>query len=1082
MYTYRRILAAAFMLAAVVPMAAQNIRSTVIGRITDASSAAVPAASITITNLDTNQKRSVQSSGTGDYIIPQLEPGPYTLTAEHEGFRREVVRRIVLETGQDFRVDINLKVGAVSETIEVEATAPLINADNASIGGVVEQRKITELPLNGRNYLQLATLQPNVLPPTQGSANASRGGLNIAGASEVSNLYVKDGIDNNSASDGASHTPILDTIREFKVLTGTYSAEYGRASGAQIMVTTKSGGNDLHGSLWEFHRNSAFDARNFFSPSKPPFRRNQFGAVTGGRIRRDKTFFFLGYEGQLRGQQDASRLNLPTVAFRNGDFSAITTPIRDPRNSNTPFPGNRIPQPAWSPQGAGLLALYPQPNTAGVQNYAVSAATKNEAHQFMLRGDHRFSSKDSAYLVYEWQDSGGLSPLAGVGLPGYGTIGSSGTQHAVANWTHIFSPNWIAEFRMGFSRLKVLNLQEDYEVDVVKRLGIQGLTDVGKTPFNNGAPRVAITGFGGIGGGTNQPQGRGENTYHYVGAMTYIKGAHTFKMGGDYFLFLYNSFNTATGRGSFNFDGRYSGNSVSDLLLGFPFQASRALGEPFHNAVLKSSGAYFQDDWKVNSQLTLNLGFRYDLYPALTERVDKLSSFDPRTNTLIVAGGREAYLGPGGSVLIRNRADVGRQVFETDYNNVSPRIGLAWRPAKAGKTVIRAGFGMFYNIQMVGNGITPLSRSTPFREAQQAGPFSPPFLTNLRDMFTLTTSTPVVPGIQRDIKTAYIQQYSFGIQRELKRNLVLDVTYMGSAGHKLPVGWNINQALPGPGTVASRRPYPGWGSLSGGYISSVGNSNFNSMSVRLERRFESGLSFLTSYSWSKSIDMSPGVATDDASGTAVAQNARNLKGERGVSGFHIPHRFVLSTVYSLPFGKVAGNNKFVKAIVSGWQTTGIFTMQAGRPFSITSGRDESNTDGGADRPNAIGDWRVENPTVGRWFNPCTLLANGTRRNCLAGDTPAWQINAINTFGNVGRTTMRGERAVNVDIGIFRKIAITERLGAQFRAEVFNVANRPTFLLPIGNAASPTFGQITGAVSSGDFGAQRQFQLGLKIVF
>ena len=1071
-----------FFLVTATTASAQNIRSTVTGRITDPSAAAVPAASVTITNLDTNQKRSVKSSDSGDFIIPQLEPGPYTLTAQREGFRREVVRRIVLETGQDFRVDINLKIGAVSEVIEVEASAPLINTDNSSIGGVVEQRKIVELPLNGRNYLQLATLQPNVMPATQGSANASRGGLNIAGASEVSNLYVKDGIDNNSASDGASHTPILDTIREFKVMTGTYSAEYGRASGAQIMVTTKSGGNGLHGSLWEFHRNSAFDARNFFSPSKPPFRRNQFGAVTGGRLKRDKTFFFIGYEGQLRGQQDSSRLNLPTTAFRNGDFSTLATTVKDPRNSSSPFPGNRIPSSLWSPQGAGLLALYPDPNTAGTQNYNASAATKNESHQFMMRGDHRFSANDSAYLVYEWQDSGGLSPLAGVGLPGYGTIGSSGTQHAVANWTHIFSPNWIAEVRTGYSRLKVLNLQADNDVDIVKKLGILGLTDVGKTPFNNGSPRIAITGYGGIGGSTSQPQGRGENTYHYVGTMTYIMGNHTLKVGGDYLRFLYNSFNTSTGRGSFSFDGRYTGNSVADLLLGFPFQASRALGEPFHNAVLKSSGAYFQDDWKVNSRLTLNLGIRYDLYPALTERVDKLSSFDPKTNTLIVAGGREAYLGANGAVLLRNRADVGRQVFETDYNNVAPRIGLAWRPTRDGKIVIRSGFGMFYNIQMVGNGITPLSRSTPFREAQQAGPFSLPFLTNLKDMFNITTSTPVVPGIQRDIRTAYIEQYSFGVQRELRRSLVLDVSYMGSAGHKLPVGWNINQALPGPGTVASRRPYPGWGSLSGGYISSIGNSNFNSMTVRLERRFDSGLSLLASYGWSKSIDITPGVATDDASGTAVAQNARNLSGERGVSGFNIPHRFVLSSVYTLPFAKLAGNNRFAKAIASGWQTTGIFTMQAGRPFSITSGRDESNTDGGADRPNAIGDWHVANPTPDRWFNPCTLLANGTKRNCLAGDTPAWQINAINTFGNVGRTTMHGDRAINVDLGIYRKIAITERFGAQIRAEVFNVANRATFLLPIGNAASAVFGQINGAVCSGDFGAQRQFQLALKLVF
>ena len=498
--------------------------------------------------------------------------------------------------------------------------------------------------------------------------------------------------------------------------------------------------------------------------------------------------------------------------------------------------------------------------------------------------------------------------------------------------------------------------------------------------------------------------------------------------------------------------------------------------------MLVSSGAYFQDDWKITPRLTMNLGIRYELYPALTERVDKRSSFDPSTNTLIVAGGREAYLGPGGRVLVRSRADVGRQVYQTDRNNFAPRIGLAWRPANSGKTVIRAGFGMFYDIQMVGNGITPLSRSTPFREAQQAGPFSPPFLTNLRDMFNLTTSTPVVPGIQRDIKTAYIQQYSFGVQRELMRNVVLDVTYMGSIGRKLPVGLNINQAMPGAGAVNSRRPYPGWGGISGGFITSGAHSSFNSLATRLERRFDAGLSLLASYAWSKSIDYTPGVATDDAAAPVFAQNARNLAAERGVSSFNTPHRLVLSAVYNLPFARAAGGNRFLKAILSDWQSTGIFTTMSGRPFTITSGRVESNTDGGADRPNAIGDWRVANPGPDRWFNPCTLLANGTRRNCQAGDRPAWQINAINTFGNVGRTTMRGATALNLDAGLFRKINVTERISAQFRVEAFNLANRATFLLPIGNAASPTFGTITAAVSSGDFGAQRQFQLALKIGF
>ncbi len=1063
---------------------AQNIRAGLSGRVTDPSGAGVANAEVTLLNDGNNQRRAVAASANGDYRLPQLEPGTYTLTVEQSGFRREVVRKLILETGQDVRVDISLQIGAVSDAVEVEASAPLVNADNASTGGVVEQRKIVELPLNGRNYLQLATLEANVLPAAQGSANASRGGLNIAGGSEVSNLFIKDGINNNSASSGSTHTPILDSIREFKVLTGTYSAEFGRQSGAQIMVTTKAGTNELHGSAWEFHRNSALDARNFFSPGKPSYRRNQFGAVLSGRLWKDKTFFMMGYEGNRRGQQDATLRIVPSAAFRAGNFSAITTPIRNPRAGNTPFPGNIIPPSAFSPQGAGLLALYPQPNLTGANNFTAAAASRFTSEQFVVRGDHRLSDRDSFYLVYEWQDSGTATPFSGVGLPGYGVQASSGTQHAVASWLHVFSPSLIAEARAGYSRLKVLNVQEDYQVDVVKRLGIQGLTDAGRTPFNNGAPSLTVAGFSGIGGGTSQPQGRGENTFQYVGAMTWIHGAHSTKWGGDYFTFPYNSFNTAFGRGSFQFDGRFSGSSVADLLLGVPFRADRSLGEPFHNSVVESTGFYFQDDWKVTSKLTINLGLRYDLFPAIYERVNKISSWDPRTNTIRVAGGREAYVGPTGALLLRDRADVGRKVYKTDYNNVSPRIGLAWRPFGKTSTVLRAGFGSFYNMQSAGNGITPLSRSSPFREAQIAGPFSAPAVPDLANMFTATSSTPVAPGIQEDIKTGYINQWSFGVQRELARNLVMDVSYLGSQGHKLPTGWNLNQALPGAGTVNSRRPYPGWGGISGGFGSSIGNSNFNSMTVRIERRFATGLSFLSSYSYSKIIDQTSGVATSSSASPVFAQNARDLRSERSVADYDTPQRWVLSSVYTLPFGKgqrFATNNRIVDSVAGGWQMTAIFTAQSGRPFTVTSGRDESNTDGGADRPNAIGEWRVADPTPSRWFNPCTLTAAGVRRNCRPDDQPAWQINAINTFGNAGRNILRGQGSANFDVGVYRNLRIFERLSAQVRAEMYNIANRAQFLLPVGNSAGATFGQVTSAANA-DFGAQRQIQFALKLIF
>src|SRR4030095_7668515 len=357
----------------------QGIRATVVGRVTDQSGAVVPGVKITITNAATNESRTAISSDTGDYAIPQLPPGDYNLTTEMPGFRK-VAQRFVLERGQGTRVDTILKAGAITEEVAVTAVSPLLSTENSSIGNVVDQKKIVELPLNGRDYLQLAQLQPNVFAPAQNSTLGFRGGFNVSGNSEVANNYIKDGIDNNDETTNQPlHRPILDAVLEFKVLTGTYAAEYGRQAGGQIIVTTKSGSNDFHGSAFEFHRNSVLDARNFFAPTKPSFRRNQFGGVIGGPIRRDRTFFFGGYEGQRRGQQEAGLASVPTLAMKQGDFSALLPDvvIRNPFNNNQPFADNKIPQGMWNAQGAGLLALYPDPNAVGSNNF-VSAGTGNE--------------------------------------------------------------------------------------------------------------------------------------------------------------------------------------------------------------------------------------------------------------------------------------------------------------------------------------------------------------------------------------------------------------------------------------------------------------------------------------------------------------------------------------------------------------------------------------------------------------------------------------------------------------------------------------------------------------------------------
>jgi hypothetical protein len=1069
----------------------QTVRATLVGRVTDPTGAVVPGTKVTLINVGTNEAHSIVVGDNGEFVFPQLAPGVYTLTSEHEGFRKDVRSGIELQVGQEARIDVPLQVGVLTEQVEVTGAAPLVSSENATLGNVVDQKKIVELPLNGRGYLQLAFMQPGVFAPAQGSTIGFRGGLNIAGSTEVSTQYILDGVGNNDeASNQPLHTPILDAVQEFSVLTGTYSAEWGRQSGGQVIVTTKSGANAFHGSAWDFYRNSVLDAKNRFAPLKLSLIRDQYGATLGGPIVRNKTFFFVAWESQNRGNGVSSLSAVPPVALRDGDFSSLSTVVKNPFDNYAPFPGNKIPNQLWSTQGAGLLALYPLPNQSDPKNNILSQRKGHyDSDGFSTRVDHHFGEKDQLFGVYEFLDSQEFYPLSNPlcsarPVAGWGCNEMQRTQQATLGWTHIFNPNLVNEARIGYSRFGFYRIQEDFQADVVNRLGIGGLPDAGVTPFNNGAPQVAVTGYTTIGGPTNLPQGRHDNNYNYIENITYTKGSHTFKAGVDYLRILFNSFFTNTGRGSFTFqDNTFTGNAVADLLLGLPRTASRDPGTPFHNAIANVNGVYFQDDWKVTPKLTFNYGVRWELDLPVTERVNKIASFDPITNTLKDAQGFRWHVDSvTGKLVSVPDPTLGPRMWDTDWNNFGPRVGLAWRPFGGTKTVIRAGFGSFYNHQIVGNGITPLNRNSPYRDATTAGPFSSSTgpLPSLANAF-FANPTPVPPGIQKNFVSAYTNEWSLGIQRELARNLLLEVSYVGNETHKLPTSWNINQAFPGTvGSVNSRRPYVGWGSITGGFISSIGNANFNSLQTRLERRFSSGLSFLVSYTWSKTIDQGANISTGGNNSGAFAQDARNLAAERGLADFDVPHRFVASYVWDLPFANKS--NRFVNGAVSGWQLKGILTLQKGQPFTIYDGVDQSNTSGNNDRPIVIGDWHVADPGVNGWFNACTILSNGAQSNCQPGQTPAWQIAPAGTFGNAGRNILRGPGLANFDLGLARQFKATERIALQFRAEFFNLTNHPNFYLPNATVTSSQFATIGQAADQPNTGAQRQIQFALKVVF
>ena len=1071
-----------------VPVSAQMTTGTILGRVADPSGAVVPGARLTLLNTATNGTRALTVRESGDFTFAQLPPGQYNLTAEHQGFRKDVHNGITLEVGQQARVDIALQVGAVSEQVEVTASAALVSTESAALGNVVDNKKVVELPLNGRGYLQLAFLQPSVFAPAQSSTIGFRGGMNVAGSNEVSNQYLLDGIDNNEeASNQPTVTPVLDAVQEFRVLTGTYNAEYGRQSGGQIIVTTKSGSNAVHGTAWDFYRNSVFDARNFFAPKKLSFIRSQYGAAAGGPVKRNRTFFFVAWENQNRKSGTSALALVPPVAYRVGDFRGLSTSLKNPFAGYAPFADNQIPKSLWSPQGLGVLNAFPLPNLASAQNNIVSsvAGTYNN-DQFSVRIDHHISDKDQFYIKYEFNDSTEFYPLSNPlcsarSVPGWGCFEQQRTMHASTGLTHIFTPSLINEFRLGYVRYGFLRLQQDFASDYVKSLNIGGLPDAGVTPLNNGLPQITLTGYVVIGGATNLPQGRKNPDWNYIDNMTWIRGTHTFKWGADLVRKHFNSFFTSNGRGAFTFQNTFTGNAVGDLLLGIPFQAQRNPGSPFHYNTAANLGSYAQDDWKITPKLTLNLGVRWDLDFPVSEKTNKVASFDPATNQLKDSQGFLWSVTPTGAFVSTPAPQLlGKRIWDLDWTRFAPRLGLAWRPLSDNKTVLRAGFGIFNNHEITGNGITSLMRNIPYRLSTTAGPFSTATnpLPNLANAFTGNPSlTP--PGIAQDFKPSYTVEWSLGMQREIMKDMLLEMSYVGNESHKLPIAWALNQAFPGTvGSVQSRRPYPQWGAIVGGFVDSIGNANFHSIQTRLERRVARGLSLTASYVYSKSIDQGGNISTS-GSNSGTAQDARNLRAERGPSDYDVPHRLVVSMVWDVP---APVSNRALKALTGGWQLKAIMSVQRGQPYTLYDGTDQSSTGGTADRPIVIGDWRIANPSPTRWFNTCTILASGARSNCLAGDIPAWQIAPAGTFGNEGRNALRGPGLRNFDLGVSRQFRLTERLNAQFRAEFFNLPNHANFFLPATSVSSSSLGTITQAADGTNGGAQRQMQFAIKLIF
>jgi len=1059
----------------------QRITGTIEGRVTDPSGAVLPGVEITVTNEQTQQTRTSITNELGLYNVPLLQPDLYSVRVSLPGFKSELRRGIVVEVDRNARVDVALQVGNVAESVEVTADAPLIQTDTSALGQVIDTRRVAELPLNGRQFLSLATLSPGVQPNVEGSnLSTQQGSVNVNGAREEFNNFLLDGIDNDDIGNAQlGIVPGIDSIQEFKVQTSNYSAEYGRSAGGLINVTTKSGTNNIHGTAYGFLRHSKLDAKNFFANPNlptPPFEQNQFGGTMGAPIIRNKTFIFGSYERTVVKQAQSATARVPPADWRNGNFSSLLSGpqpqmIVDPL-TGLPFPGNIIQPNRWNRIGKAFVDRFPSPNVSGPNNLNTTSNLTSYTDNMAIRFDHQFTDKDTFFGRYALWVQDRLEPFSRspTTIPGYGIFLDTESHAWVFNETHVFSPNVINEFRAGYLRVLGGLYNEQRGSPVAQQLGlpVRQVLDPGFAKDHKDltdVPIIIATGFNVLNAGG--PHIRYDNHFNYVDNFSWAKGAHKMKMGTEIKRTRANLHLTGFAAGQFNFDNRYTGNSIADMLLGYPVQTIRESGDIEDYERAWHMSGYFQDDWKTTNKLTLNLGLRYEVQTPGYEKYNRKASFDPTRGVMVLGGSQpvppdiQAVMNqyPGYAIKDPNYPVNG---FKTEYHNWGPRVGFAYDLAGDGKTVIRGGGGLFY-IPVLLNKTHGFKRSFPLVVRQNVFASVDPRNPNvsLNDPFPadLITAGITAGGVNPNLNISYMVQDNLNVQRDLGHSMVLEVGYAGSKGNSLYRSRNVNQAVAIPGTttsIVSRRPFPKFGNIS--WLEDSANSHYHSMQARLDRRFTQGVSVLGAYTWSKSIDDNSG--SGGASETGGNMNNYNLHMERGLSAFDHRHRATAAVMWEPQMGRSLTGP--IAILANGWQFNGILTLMTGPPFTpaYTSSVDYSLTGNGNDRPIVIGDPKLSNPDPSAWINKAAFA------------TPA-----PGTYGNAGRNSITGPGYNNIDFAAFKNFAKGDNPQlVQFRAEIFNLANHPQFFLPNKFADSPQFGTISRARD------QREVQLALRISF
>lgn len=1084
---------AAALLALSVTATAQTTNATIVGDVTDPNGGRIAGADLTVRNVATGVARQLKTDDLGSFRVFPLNPGTYEVTATAPGFKTQVQTNVILDAAANVKVDFRLDVGVVSEKIEVQATASILQTQDASVGGTVTGTEVARLPVNGRNYTKLILLMPGTSDQGGSQSQGTFSGtqmISVDGQRRQDNNFTIDGVDNNfMMMNSPGMSPSMDAIQEFRVLDNT-SAEFGRSSGANVNIVLKSGSRSIHGSAFEYLRNDKFDANDFFAnrnnTGKVPFRQNQYGVAIGGPViipklfhGRESTFWFVNWEGYRarRGQNNIS--SFPLQAQRDGDFSSLSKQLYDPYSGRLaadgitvirdPFPGNIIPKNRISPAITYLLnTMIPLPNRPGlINNYINTQGFSNDRDSLNIRGDHNFNTSNVISMRYSRQRVGQNQPG---GNPYLYALNRYDVNNYMGSWTHVFNPTSVLELKFGRNVPIIPAPTINTKVQRSEFLAKSGIKMFIPDVLYNPIPAFSADGEWSVGSGGGIT---GDTVNQFIGNYSKVLGRHSLKAGFNYSRRHFYTNTTNPMDGSVNFDPSLtnlgsnpnSGSSFASMLLGLPSAVRRGTGNTTTNANINVQSYYVQDDWRVNNRLTVNIGMRYEAIPAPVEETNRLGNLvisrdssgkyigtllwagiNPEVDPLTGKAGEAAHTGGYGPALMRN-----------NYLDFAPRIGVAYQFDN--KTVIRSAFGIFYNSTFVQE-LQDMRKFWPYTIQQNfsANQGVVPDL-NIVDSGPSFSNTAAIGGWPQNPnnRTPYSEQWNFTIQRQLLEDMTLDVSYVGNSNKK-QVGYNpINSALtPAPGPIQPRRLLPDYGDLDGG--NNKFSSKYNSLRVGLVKRFSKGLQVNANYTWGRSMTNSSSLAE------ATVQNPYDLHQEWGRSSIDLRHIFQLAYVYEFPFGHGkhwgAGWNGFTNTLLGGWSGEGITRAQTGAPLNPRVSQDRANVGRTYQRPNATGLDPNNGPkTPDQWFN-----------------VNAFALQPQFTYGTSGLFVINAPGRYNWDLALQKDFHILEGHIVQFRAESYNLPNSVSLGNPNTTYDGNNFGRITSAT------AARQLQFALRYQF